>query len=62
MYATQNSVRRGSALLLAHCSALSQLDDARPGAFERLEQQVGGDFARFLVSALLAPREAPRIA
>jgi len=35
--------------------ALTEVDDARPPAFRRLEQVVGGDLARMLVGAL-APR------
>lgn len=55
MAAAPPTGRRGHALLLAHCSAVSRLEKARPGAFERLEQQVGGDLARFLLNALVAP-------
>ncbi len=54
--------RRGHALLLAHCSAVSRLEEARPGAFERLEQQVGGDLARLLLNALAPGRDAQRVA
>jgi hypothetical protein len=55
--------RRGHALLLAHCSAVSRLEEARPGAFERLEAQLGGDLARLLVNALVPPGpDARRVA
>jgi hypothetical protein len=43
---------RGPALLLEHCIALTRVDDARPPAYRRLEQAVGGDLARMLVGAL----------
>jgi hypothetical protein len=45
--------RRGNALLLSHCAAFG---DERPRAYERLEQEVGPQLARFLVSALRAPQ------
>jgi predicted secreted Zn-dependent protease len=54
--------RRGHALLLAHCSAVSRLEETRPRAFERLEQQVGGDLARLLLNALGAPGRDRRLA
>jgi hypothetical protein len=61
--AVPHTGRRGHALLLAHCSAVSRLEEARPRAFERLEEQVGGDLARLLVNALVAPgRDAWRVA
>jgi len=40
---------RGSALLLAHCGAFA---GERESAYERLEDEVGGDLARLLVFAL----------
>jgi hypothetical protein len=40
---------RGAGLLLVHCAPAL---DERPSAYLRLEQQVGGDLARLLVSAL----------
>ncbi|HEX6763772.1 MAG TPA: hypothetical protein VF094_13325 [Gaiellaceae bacterium] len=40
---------RGSSLLLAHCGALAR---ERETAYERLEDEVGGDLARLLVFAL----------
>jgi hypothetical protein len=47
---------RGSDLLLRHCDALTDVD--RPTAYTRLEEAVGEDLARMLVSAL-APRREP---
>jgi hypothetical protein len=58
--AAPSSGRRGHALLLAHCSAVSRLEEARPDAFKRLEQQVGGDLARLLLTALAAPGPGAR--
>jgi len=43
---------RGPALLLEHCAVLAGGEDGRKPAFNRLERAVGGDLARFLVSAL----------
>ena len=40
---------RGSELLLAHCGAFA---GERESAYERLEDEVGGDLARLLVFAL----------
>jgi len=42
--------------LLAHCTALTRVADPRPPAYRRLEQAVGGEFARFLVVALVSRR------
>ena len=50
----------GSDRLLAHCSALSRLDQTRPSAFQRLEDEVGDDLARLLLAAL-TPRQPQRI-
>lgn len=44
---------RGYELLRA---ALTEVDNPRPPAFRRLEQALGGDFARMLVDALGARR------
>jgi hypothetical protein len=51
---------RGPALLLQHCALLTDGDDGRPPAFNRLEREVGRDLARFLVSAL-AHRKRDRV-
>jgi hypothetical protein len=40
-------------LLLMHCAVL---DDARPTAYARLEEELGDSFARMLVSALASPQ------
>ncbi|HEY7397667.1 MAG TPA: hypothetical protein VH538_05160 [Gaiellaceae bacterium] len=40
---------RGASLLLAHCGAFA---GERESAYERLEDEVGGDLARLLVFAL----------
>ena len=42
---------RGSDLLLQHCAVLTDAVE-RPPAYRRLEQLVGGELARMLVSAL----------
>jgi hypothetical protein len=47
---------RGADLLLAHCDALTRVDDARPPVSERLEELVGSDLARLLVGALAGRR------
>jgi len=52
--------RRGPDLLLEHCAGLTRLDDTRPPAFNRLEREVGGELARFLVVAL-ARRNRERV-
>jgi hypothetical protein len=53
---------RGPDLLLEHCTALTRLDELRPPAFNRLEDAVGGDLARFLVVALARrTRERERV-
>jgi hypothetical protein len=44
---------RGAELLLVHCAAVS---DERPSAFSRLERELGGEFARKLVRALIGPQ------
>jgi hypothetical protein len=51
---------RGYELLLEHCAALTRTSTARPPAFERLEQTLGGDLTRRLVVALL-PHRAARV-
>jgi hypothetical protein len=53
-------VGRGPALLLEHCALLAGQDEARPPAYHRLEQAVGGGLARFLVVAL-AGRKPERV-
>jgi hypothetical protein len=40
-------------LLLAHCASF---DDARPTAYARLQEELGDNFARMLVSALANPQ------
>ena len=40
-------------LLLAHCAVI---DDARPSAYTRLQEELGDSFARLLVSALANPQ------
>ena len=44
-----SDLTRGSTLLLAHCGAFA---GERESAYERLEDEVGGDLARLLVFAL----------
>ena len=52
---------RGAVLLLEHCAALDRRDDARPHAFARLEEVVGGRLARLLLGALVGDhRASPR--
>jgi hypothetical protein len=47
---------RGTALLLQHLAALEQLGEERPTAIERLEDELGPDFAQMLVGALTGER------
>jgi hypothetical protein len=48
-------------LLLEHCAALDQRDAARPGAYARLEEALGGRLARLLLGALVGDhRLSPR--
>jgi hypothetical protein len=49
MSVLQPQPMRGAALLLVHCSAVT---DERESAFTRLEHKLGGDLARLLVGAL----------
>ena len=49
MSVLQPQPMRGAELLLVHCAAVA---DERESAFTRLEQEVGGEFARLLVIAL----------
>jgi hypothetical protein len=44
---------RGLELLLVHCAPVA--DDRQP-AYDRLQQEVGGDLARLLVVALVGPQ------
>ena len=43
---------RGSDLLLVHCAAVAS---DGPTAYNRLEQELGGELARLLVYALVGP-------
>jgi len=45
---------RGDQLLLTHCTASAE---DRPPAFRRLEEQLGGDFARVLVATLAGAQD-----
>jgi hypothetical protein len=45
-----SELRRGSTLLLAHCTGV--VADDRESAYERLEHELGGDLAHMLVFAL----------
>jgi hypothetical protein len=47
---------RGTDLLLAHCDALTRVEDIGPSALRRLEQELGADLARLLVVALAGRR------
>ncbi|HYZ19429.1 MAG TPA: hypothetical protein VE615_07785 [Gaiellaceae bacterium] len=52
MNAASPQPTRGLGLILEHCARLNASDHVRPSAALRLEQLVGGDLARLLVSAL----------
>jgi hypothetical protein len=52
---------RGYELLLHHCIALTHATDRRALAFRRLEDALGGELARLLVTAL-ANRRRERFA
>jgi len=55
------SGERGAVLLLEHCAALDHRDAARPHAYARLEEALGGRLARLLVGALVGDhRLSPR--
>ena len=55
------SSERGAALLLEHCAALDHRDTARPQAYARLEEALGGHLARLLLGALVGDhRLSPR--
>jgi hypothetical protein len=43
---------RGPSLLVRHCAAIAEPEDASPPAGTRLERRIGRVFARFLVGAL----------
>jgi hypothetical protein len=43
---------RGLTLILEHCARLNGFEYARPSALFRLEQMIGGDLARLLLTAL----------
>ena len=52
---------RGAVLLLEHCAALDDRDAARPRAYARLEDALGGRLARLLLGALVGDhRLSPR--
>ena len=52
---------RGAVLLLEHCAALDHRDAARPHAYARLEEALGGPLARLLLGALVGDhRLSPR--
>jgi hypothetical protein len=44
--------RRGAVRLIEHCRGLTGGGDGRAPAFDRLEQTLGNELARMLVSAL----------
>jgi hypothetical protein len=55
------SSERGVVLLLEHCAALDHRHAARPHAYARLEEALGGRLARLLVGALVGDhRLSPR--
>ena len=47
-----DQTRRGGVLLLEHCAAIDRLEAARPHAYARLEDELGGRLARLLLGAL----------
>jgi hypothetical protein len=53
-----HSTGRGAVLLLEHCAAIDRFDIARPRAFVRLEEAVGGRMARLLLGALVGNHAA----
>jgi hypothetical protein len=57
----RSSGERGAVLLLEHCAAFDHRDDARPRAYARLEEALGGRLARLLLGALVGDhRLSPR--
>jgi hypothetical protein len=52
MSIAQHQPERGDTLLLVHCAAIY---DERPSAYDRLQDEVGGELARLLLFALSGP-------
>lgn len=50
------ATERGIGLLLAHCAAVERLEQVRPSATERLEDELGPELARLLTGALTPRR------
>lgn len=57
MSVLQPQPMRGAALLLVHCSAVT---DERESAYSRLEHKLGGELARLLVVALSSAQAGRR--
>jgi hypothetical protein len=51
---------RGLALIIEHCARMNAVEHARPPAVLRLEQLVGDDLARLLLTALAGDHRAAR--
>jgi hypothetical protein len=51
---------RGLSLILEHCARLKSFEHVRPSPAFRLEQQVGDDLARLLISALAGDHRSRR--
>ncbi|MDQ5821176.1 MAG: hypothetical protein M3540_07040 [Actinomycetota bacterium] len=61
MDALQPQRARGMVLLSQHCSALNTAEEPQQPAADRLETLIGGELARFLLTALVRDR-SPRAA
>lgn len=48
--------RRGDELLLLHCRLVGELDEERPPALARLEQELGAELTHLLLRALVPQR------
>lgn len=51
---------KGLILIIEHCARMNAVEHARPSAVLRLEQLVGGDLARLLLTALAGEHRAAR--
>jgi hypothetical protein len=58
MDALQPQKARGMVLLYQHCSALDTAEEPQEPAADRLERLIGGELARFLLTALVRKRAA----
>ena len=58
MNAAAPHTSRGLALILEHCARLNSFEHARPSAVIRLQQAIGDELARLLLTALAGDHSA----